>query len=421
MRAARGATLLVLWGCGGESFRRPTTDDGVAESGASGRSTSSAGGGASGSSQGSSGGTTFAGERALIPNYPCGVMATAGEWCRELYIGDGSNFVVALNSEGDLLLAGDETTDTAGHPGSDVFLAKYTQSGQLEWVGRFGTEMPDLTADIAIDADDNVFVAGSSADDEFEASGPFVAKLSTNGELLWFRQSSTGKKIRSAGVAVDASGNAVTVTQSGHVFKYSPSGELVWTDPPQDDSEGGDVVVDAAGNIFVLRTALPGAPAANSGATLAALSPDSVGLWSRDLGGELPYQMALDRSGELVLLGYDDEYNPALSRYSATGDELWTLRLDENLDTVHDVSLDGAGNSFIVGTAKDRDSQEMLSDSYVVEYDPSGRRLWGKPLGLRGPDLQRHLVASVDGNVFVTGSLTVAGMGAAFLVRVSMP
>ena len=73
----------------------------------------------------------------------------------------------------------------------DFFVAKYTSSGKLLWVKRFGSTSDDEVANICIDEFDNIYVTGyysSSPDflkDTTNRSASFLLKLNTNGDKIW--------------------------------------------------------------------------------------------------------------------------------------------------------------------------------------------------------------------------------------------
>jgi outer membrane protein assembly factor BamB len=157
-----------------------------------------------------------------------------------------------VDHAGNVVSVGEEGTSDAR--ASQVQVAKYTPDGELLWRRAFGGGIMNCLGRFAIDAADDIILVGSDADPEVSGRYPLIAKLSASGELLWTQLARMDRDAKQAfGVAVDASGNAVMVMDTGDVAKYSPSGERLWAEPAETKTRGTDIVVDAAGASFVLR------------------------------------------------------------------------------------------------------------------------------------------------------------------------
>lgn len=162
---------------------------------------------------------------------------------------------------------------------SDAFVAKYAPDNSLLWARRMGSddvdgeEWGEHGSGVAVDGAGNVFVTGSfksRADfGPYTLTGAgdfdgFVTKLDPGGEFLWANRWGGTTRDDSNDIAVDASGNVVTVgttflvSSSGgtsrtgfEVHKFSPTGKAVWT--KRVDNSGGSAVsvgTDAIGNVY---------------------------------------------------------------------------------------------------------------------------------------------------------------------------
>ncbi len=117
----------------------------------------------------------------------------------------------------------------------------------------------------------------------------------------------------------------------------------------------------------------------------------------------------------------------------------WAVRAgDAGTQLIHGLSVDTAGNSFIVGELEGTLTLGTVtltsaggSDAFVVKVDPTGKALWGFRYGDAG-DNQSALGVAVDafGNAFVTGyfrsviafgatTLTSVGGSDAFVVKLA--
>jgi len=276
--------------------------------------------------------------------------------------GDDVASDIAMDANGAVVLAG--TTNSrdflakgagkhrvvAGE--SDAFIAKLGSSGEVSWIRLLGGTLVDEGSGVAVDENQNVFVAGvtHSSDfpvsDDFEArwtgqSDLFVTKLSSLGEVLWARFLGGSKRDRATGVAVDTQGNAL-------ITGYSESNDF-----------------PMAGSHETRLTRLGG----KRSAIVVKLSPAGELLWSRFLGG--------------------------------TG-------IDEGTD----VTVDSACNAIICGLTHSADfpTQENLDarfrgsrDAFVAKVGSSGELIWSRCIGGTSPDAAHALVADQSGNVYVAG------------------
>ena len=185
---------------------------------------------------------------------------------------------VAVDGEGSVYVAGwtgGVLPDQVSTDGTDAFLRKYEPGGTELWTRQFGhTDSSDAADNVAVDAEGNVYVAGSTditpegQMDRAERAA-FLGKYDSEGGDLWSQLLGTFNFVSS--VVVDGEGSIYVAgsTAGGKVMgdallrKYDPAGEELWTrqfGSPQHDS-GNGVAVDGEGNVYVAgRTqgAMPG-------------------------------------------------------------------------------------------------------------------------------------------------------------------
>ena len=96
-------------------------------------------------------------------------------------IPSGAGFIVAGTFAGTLALPGQAAITTAGGP--DIFVIRFDDAGNVVWVRTFGGASDDVVSGVAVDDDDNVFVAGSYASPSIDfGGGPLVnSDLGANG------------------------------------------------------------------------------------------------------------------------------------------------------------------------------------------------------------------------------------------------
>ena len=218
---------------------------------------------------------------------------------------------IAVDASGNVYVVG--STDSPNFPtapgvvqatfgGTDVFVAKLNPTGTaLVYTTFLGGSGLDIEADIAVDASGNVYVTGTTFSTNFpttpgvfqptyggtgsdpgsgQGGDAFVAKLSPTGAALVYATylGGSGDDTTTGGLAIDAAGNAyvtggtnsidfpatpgvVGPTISGitdaFVAKLTPTGTALAFATYLGGSDvegGGDIAVDASGNVYVTGT-----------------------------------------------------------------------------------------------------------------------------------------------------------------------
>jgi hypothetical protein len=276
------------------------------------------------------------------------------------YIGKGTIGDVGVNFGGGALYS-------AG--GYDVFLVKYSATGQHVWSKRFGSTGTDVGMAVAADGSGNVIVAGTFEGSVDFGGGAltsagmrdiFVAKYSGTGQYLWSKRfGSSGDDVVN-GVAVDSLGD---VALSG---KFQGSVGF-----------GGTALTSAGGDdAFLVKL---------SGSAGSQLWAKRFGSTSQDIATGV----AVDGSGNVVVSGY----------YSGAVDF-------------------GGGALTSVGI-----------DVFVAKYNSAGTHLWSKRFGGMDTQISDGVAMASTGAVtvggffnvgidFGTGNLTSAGAFDAFLASI---
>jgi hypothetical protein len=328
---------------------------------------------------------------------------------------------VAVDGKGNVILVGYFTGPAAfggktlaGSGLWDVAIAKYAPDGTLLWATEAGGASSDEPQSVAVDQQGNVIVAGSYqqgasfGQHKLSSAGSndgFVAKLSPAGQPLW-AHSVGGKGADFAhGVAVDGAGDiyiagsfnwdadfgSTQLSAAGGVYadiyvhKLDAAGGDEWA-----VSAGGkkfdaadDIVVDAAGNLFITGNfwdvakfgPLSLTSVAGSDLYVASLNPDGTFRWATPAGGPngfLAQGIAVDKSGGAYVTGFFQGHAQFGSQgFTSTGQ----------------------------------------NDIFVAHFSPVGSRVSAITAG--GPDDDRafDIVVDVGGYASVTGWFRGAGHG----------
>ena len=355
---------------------------------------------------------------------------------------------------------------------SDAFVAKFDASGRLIWNTFLGSSVStDYGEEIIVDGSGNVYVTGltdvsfgsgtwGSPIRPFMGQGDaFVAKLDSNGNLLWntFLGSSAwdwGKGLilaRDGYVYVTGSSSAVwgdvivrgfTAIEDAFVAKLDAGGNLLWTSffgGPGFD-QGSGISTGGNGSLYVtgFSTATTGSASWGSpvrdysgGGDAFVATVDSNGslIWNTFLGGngyEFGTEAAVDGTGKVYVTGLSNalwgdpvrNYTAGIDAFAASldssGNLLWNTFLGGNgADEGHGVAVDKQGNAYVAGYSGAAWGDPLraytaLDDGFEAQLDSAGNLVSHMFLGETGYDYGFGVAVDNDGNVLLTGSSTAA-------------
>jgi hypothetical protein len=321
------------------------------------------------------------------------------QYANALAIDGSSNILMAGFFQGSVDFGGG-ALQTAGD--WDVLVAKLDATGHPLWARRFGDEKCQQAYAVAVDADDDVALAGVfyGTIDFGQGALPshgerdlFVAKLDPNGAVLWAHGFGGVGYQDATSVAFDQQGNVVVVGvfdpaldfgagllpngggRDAFVAKLDPDGQPVWSRSFGSDGDQAveHVAVDSAGSLLLAghfsgSVDFGGGVLVSQGARdafVVKLDPDGQHLWSRsfgDAGDQAAMAVALDAQDDVLVSG---EAEGAIGLDGAT--------------------LQGNGGM----------------DAFVIKLDPGGNVLWGRSFGDSDWQVARGVAADTTGDVAV--------------------
>jgi hypothetical protein len=166
----------------------------------------------------------------------------------------------------------------------DIFLAKYSSSGNLLWAKSFGSTGADYGRGIGADAADNIYFTGvfsgsvkfgsKTLNSVGGSKDLFLAKADASGNIIWVRQMGGSGADEGCELEVDEAGNSyitgefpgsatfgsTTFKSAGYrdmfIAKYDSQGNLIWV--KQAGGDGDDVnyaiAVDTVAKVSVTGT-----------------------------------------------------------------------------------------------------------------------------------------------------------------------
>ena len=339
---------------------------------------------------------------------------------------------IAINSSGDMYVAGFFNGTVDFDPGSnvvmlvsqgndDIFLAKYSSSGNLLWAKAIGGADDDRALSLSLYGN-YPYISGSfegtvdfdpgAGTANLTSGGGFLAKYDGSGNYVWAHRIGAGTYFKIPSVAVDGSGNAwitgsfrgtndfnpgtgtanLSSSGSDDIFlaKYDGSGAYIWAGKMggSDMDFGKAVALDASGNPHITGSFRATADFDPTGGTT---SLTAVGLqdifmakyttagaltWAKSMGGtSLEEGLSLDiGSGGAVYL---------------TGYFRGTVDFDPSAGTLNLTS--GGG----------------YEDIFLGKYDSSGNLSWAFGMGYNdGWDRGNSVAVDGSGNAYLTGYFT---------------
>lgn len=291
---------------------------------------------------------------------------------------------------------------------NQIFLAKYSANGVIQWVQSAGGADEDAASSVAVDNAGNSYVVGSFRSTasfsgnlvtSYGTDDAFIAKYNASGVLQWVRtMGGTGQDV-AFWAKVDGNGDVLvtgyfqgnpsfsnstqTLTSSGNsdvwVAKYGSGGNLIWA-------------VGAGGNSY------------DYGHCVTTGASNSV-----IIAGEYKTSATF---GSTVLTNTGSESNGFIAKLNSSGGWDWAKSVGGNgVDAIYGVATDTTDNYYISGLFSDTAYfgnnnvvSEGLTDGFVARVNSNGNIQWVSRFGGISKDMAGGVSISSNGNVFVAGS-----------------
>jgi PKD repeat protein len=319
---------------------------------------------------------------------------------------EGSQYVCGL-FEGTATFGSTSLTSSGSY---DVWLAKMDISGNWLWAIRAGGTGSDIGESVAVDGDNNIYVAGTFeataefGSTSFTSSGyrdTFVAKIDSNGNWLWAAMAGGTSDQSCHGIAGDSVGN------------FYVTGGFVGT------SSFGPYSLTSVGygDIYVAK-----------------LSPEGDWLWARRGGGtnsDACFCVTVDNSSNVYLGGsfYETATFGATPSLTAVGSmDVFVAKLDTNGNWLW--AKRGGGSSYedSIGIATDADANVYLTgyfngnasttfgsttltgsggnDIFVAKLNSTGNWLWAIKMGGTDADYTQDIVVDNSSTIHLAGKFS---------------
>lgn len=338
--------------------------------------------------------------------------------------GNDEGMDIARDKQGNILVTGffmgtvdfdpgSGVTDLTSAGSYDAFVAKYDHDHKLLWAKRMGGTDTDFAHALALDAAGNAVVTGNfrgTGDfDPGAATFPltsagvddsFVCKLDGNGNFLWAKRLGGTGNHAARGIAVDASGNVLSIGEFTGTADFDPG------------AASFNLTAATENDIYISK-----------------LTSNGLFVWAKRLGGsgnDQGYSIAVDAAGNVLSTGTfsnTGDFDPGamtfnltassndifVSKLNSSGNFVWAKRFGANgFDEGNDIAVDAAGNVFTTGTflgTADFDPGATVfnltsSGSFLSVLSSSGNFVMAKSFGGES----KSLALDSLGNILLTGS-----------------
>jgi len=352
---------------------------------------------------------------------------------------------------------------------SDVMVFKYSPTGNLLWVTQLGSLGEDLGNDIAIDDNGNLYITGyyrngplyynSDSLLNVGSSDAFVAKLDTQGQILWVKGIGTPSNELGSAISCDDLNNIYVVgtfqdsltidnqllqsygALNNFIIKLDDSSNLIWhnslSTPTLNNIQ--DVEVDGSQNVYVaghFRDIVYGSLGqmlayGNNNALLAKFDSNGQLLWWEKYGGALTtygFAMHLDNDyiyytgmfedtaafGAQTLVS-EGEFDAFLMQCDTQGNVNWVQNIGGSDDSKpFDLASTANGNICVVGyfdgvaraggdSITSRNPRHDPSDLFIAEYSSNGVALSLESMGGKMIDFATGIAISDSNDIYITG------------------
>lgn len=314
----------------------------------------------------------------------------------------------------DTIIFGNTTLANQGS-NSDLFVAKYNQTGQVIWAKSFGSLLEDEGRGITCDVNNNIYVTGYFRGDSISFgsttlynqilgySEVFIAKLDQNGNVLWAKSAGQNNQDDNTNdIVVDASG--LYITGRFHSSTISFDGITLLND----DSLAGDY------DAFIAKYDLNG-----------------NAIWAKAVNG-LNYNSAnsitVNSSGVFIsgsftsdTLFFDQIQVPNFSngnesfyiaKYNLNGTPLWAKASQGNDYAVGNGLATNGSDIFLTGEYRSViriDTDTLRSngsyDAFLISFNTNGNVNWSKSFGGPQDEIGYGIAVGSNGMLNLTGIL----------------
>lgn len=320
----------------------------------------------------------------------------------------------------------------------DVVTIKYNSAGVQQWLKAYvGNIGQDLSERIAVNTNGDVFVAGSTEVDvpSGENTDYLVLKYANDGTLTYAKtfdggvngnDEATGLGLIN-GEAVVSGGAFTSSTNRSLVIKLlNASGNATWSKTYNGYGDNNDVAnyiaQDLSGNIYVAGHSV--GLDEDKNLLLHKINGSGNTVWTNTYTGTSGYSpdevvgLKADANNVYILGAVRDSaqsYNYATIKYNSNGDTVWVRKYNNVNESDRPAAMDVNANGNVAVTGRtDVNPDDTIAqyDFGTVVYNSAGVQQWATTYNWGGNTIDEPVAVKITatGNVYVTGRSQVAGV-----------
>ncbi|MFX1363919.1 MAG: SBBP repeat-containing protein [Promethearchaeota archaeon] len=337
---------------------------------------------------------------------------------------------IVLDSLGNIYITGYANYSFIGN--FDIILAKFDSSGQIQWNRTFGGDGWDSGYDIALDSNNNIYLAGriDLSEEPWDSNTDLIlVKYNSLGEFQWNKTCGGEGEDTYLGMTLDSvdniyiTGYVSNISDGDYpdlvVFKYNHLGNHLWNRTWGEHGEdyGLDIVLDSSGNIYLTGQSFD----ESSGANICLLKYNNLGefqwkkTWNKSIKHEYGTGIALDSSENIYITGITlvdsyPNYDMVFLKYNASGALVWNRTWGKKyFDALLDIAIDSEDNIYLAGIVNY--STAKLYDFCLMQFNINGEQQFNHTWGGIKNDQCRALTIDSSNNIFLAGYTESFGSG----------
>ena len=279
--------------------------------------------------------------------------------------------------------------------GTEIFLAKFDNLGREQWIYSWKGKDFDLyfCEAIAVDSFNNIYVAGTVSDSIKEDRNIFLVKFDSSGNEKWNLTWGGGDGEMCSGLAVDSNDNVYVAGTTfsfgageGDIFlvKYNGFGVQQWfgTWGGSNEDYCRDLVVDSFDDI-ILGGNTYSFGVGGSDIWLIKLDNSGVEKWNHTWGGtgwEYCYYLAVDSNSNLYVSGQTSSNKLCLIKFDNSGVEKWNRTWNTSDDYYcSGLAVDSNNDVYVTGDFYNYATGDK--NTFLIRYNTLGMQQWNRTWG----------------------------------------
>ncbi len=397
------------------------------------------------------------------------------DWVNGIITDAIGNVYITGYFDGTTITFGNTILTNANEGRSDIFIVKYAPNGNVIWAKRAGGNENDRSNNITTDEEGNVYLTGYFGSSTLTfgtttltntgGTDIFIVKYTATGNVVWAKSADGGYCDEGTSITTDEAENVyltgyfksnsitfgnITLNNSGNnnthdifIAKYNSNGNEIWAKSFGGSSAdyGTSITTDKTGNIYFIGNF------SSSTITFGNTTLTQVGggdiffakcdingnvIWAKSFGGSSydgGISIITDEIGSVYFTGsfmsstviFDTTtltninagyYDIFIVKYNPNGNMIWAKSAGGgDNDVSNSISTDKVGNVYLTGDFSFPNitfgditlTNAGYDDIFITEYDSNGNVLWAKRAGSDNFDYGRSITTDAMGNIYLTG------------------